>query len=383
MFNRFRLTFSAKAGSSRLLDRLGAVVTSGFSGVFVAVYPIPVAAALAGAATGFFVARLVWPPRVSWQAPLLTFLTRCRSGDFSARLDCGAQQRVPAEVVDACNGVAEAMQACAAPVDRFSSDAAQVARDVVEHLGRASEQAEVDAGVACETVSALTGSVEQVSGSAIRATEASIQADKCASESNVAMTEALGSMALLSAELVNAREAMQRLDGFVDNVANVLSVIRTIAEQTNMLALNAAIEAARAGEQGRGFAVVADEVRGLAGRTRKATLEIQEIIEQIQAGAREVVEVVAEGDGQATICEELIETACIALSEIGGEIAAIKSVTAEISELAGEQQDAVVSLGERMQRTADERRAGFEDGDLLSMAESLSELAGKLRQNPC
>jgi methyl-accepting chemotaxis protein len=381
MLDRFKKSFAAISSAKRGLDLTGALLMFVITGVFVTLYVSPLLAAVSGAACGFFAARLMLRSRVSWVSQLVAFMSGCRDGDYSVRLDSSGKQGMPAELAVSCNEVAEMIQAQAGDMARFSDSAADVASGVVDSLAHASEQSETDTSAISGAMSALTGSVEQVLSSSTKATEASMHADKCANEGNVAMTEALGSMAMLSGELGNAREAIQRLDGFVDNVGNVLSVIRSIAEQTNMLALNAAIEAARAGEQGRGFAVVADEVRSLAGRTQNATHEIQGMIEKIQTGAQEVVDVVAEGDGQATICEELIETACIALSEVGGEIAAIKSVTTEINGFVGEQQDVVRSLGDRMQNSASERRAQIGGGGLLCMAESLNELADKMRGN--
>lgn len=106
----------------------------------------------------------------------------------------------------------------------------------------------------------------------------------------------------LAQEIETASATIGTLAEKTDGIGMVLDTIRAIAEQTNLLALNAAIEAARAGETGRGFAVVADEVRSLAQRTQSSTGDIQALVEDLQAEAKNAVESMDKGSESTKTC---------------------------------------------------------------------------------
>jgi methyl-accepting chemotaxis protein len=333
----------------------------------------PLTGVVLGMVGGYLAHRCLPHNTFDWKNDFQTALEEIGQGHFHSRL--AEDKRLPPELVQAFNAMSGSLQERCTQMSALSAQITALARRLAEHAQEAQSHAGSDAESISAAVSQLTGSVEEVASSSVQAAESSRQANKGADEGKLAMTEALGSMDMLSAELGNARQAMQQLDGHIDSIGGVLDVIRGIAEQTNMLALNAAIEAARAGEQGRGFAVVADEVRNLAGRTQQSTQEIQKMIERVQSGARNVVNVVAEGDNQAKVCEELIETACMSLAEISGEISSISALNTQIDQLTSQQHEVVTRLGQRIVSSAEQRRERLEQSDLGSLARQLEELS--------
>ncbi|MCU1719430.1 methyl-accepting chemotaxis protein [Pseudomonas sp. 5P_3.1_Bac2] len=257
-----------------------------------------------------------------------------------------------------------------------------------EEMSAISQQVSQSAGdqehqvvMVATAINEMSAAIQEVAGNALSAAQQATSADEQARQGSTTVRGNVQAMQLLAEKVDSATRVIERLNTQSENISQVLTTIRGVAEQTNLLALNAAIEAARAGEAGRGFAVVADEVRSLAGNTQQATESIRGMIDELQNSARQAVGAMDEARGQAQRSASQAAESGSLLEAITRAVEIIADMNAQISTATEEQTSVANEINEnitRFQSGISEVGEGSRQSAIASQA--LAELSVRLQQ---
>nr|WP_238941761.1 methyl-accepting chemotaxis protein [Bacillus sp. REN10] len=263
----------------------------------------------------------------------------------------------------------------------------------MEELAKAAESQAHTTSELADSMNKLMSNIQDANGNSIKVSEVSEDVLVLSKQGNQSMMDSMTKMNVIDENVKEAVTKVQSLYEHTKGITQLVQVISSISEQTNMLALNAAIEAARAGEHGKGFAVVAGEVRKLSEQVGSSVAEITNIVTTIQSETASVVRSLEESFelvDQGTIqIKQTGEAFDIITSSIEDVVHKIQTVTNDLSEIVQETEEmegaiaSIASVSEEAAAGVEETAASSEQStismqEISSNADSLAGLAEKL-----
>ena len=280
-------------------------------------------------------------------------LSTWAEGDFSQAIALGKTNRELHDIEASLNRLRAYLVDLVGTIRGNAEEVAGSSRALAELSSGLHDGAERQAGDTAQirdSLGELEATIQQVAGDASQAAGASRSAGQAVEQGQRVIGLSLTGLHALVGEVQQNAQMIEKLAEESATIGGVLTVIRSIADQTNLLALNAAIEAARAGEAGRGFAVVADEVRSLAQRTAGATAEIQGLIAGLQSAAHQSVQGMRAQVEHAEATAQQAQAADGALDEIVGAIQTISETAVRIADVTAQQSGAVSEIRDNSER---------------------------------
>jgi len=295
-----------------------------------------VSAALALVASAFAVSLLLaWLTDQRFYQPLYSLLDeyirimrQVAEGDFRQRLPV-RDEKLTAELTSlnqlgqVTNAALERIQAVALDftraLDRLEADTQAILEATARQIQMANEQ---DA-VVTETTATVNEVRATVTETAERAQSVAETAQLSVSISKSgleAVSETISGMDLIRRKVEDIADNILVLSEHTQQIGEIIAAVNALADQSRMLALNASVEAARAGEEGKGFAVVALEVRNLADQNRDATVQVREILGEIQRATNSAVMVTEEGSKGVDSGQDLVNKAGESINELARAI---------------------------------------------------------------
>ncbi len=290
---------------------------------------LPVIALLAGIAFGVLVYRFSYRGLDRAINDYARVLERVAQGDLSARLDVEnvdrtrQEGRVVARLGESINRTLDRLLDLVVELQKTLQRLDADTQDILESTARQIAMANEQDAVVTETTATVNEVRATVTETAERAQSVAETAQHSVDVSKAGMdsvNETVSGMELIRGRVEDIADNILVLSEHTQQIGEIIATVNNLADQSRMLALNASVEAARAGEEGKGFAVVAMEVRNLADQNRDATVQVREILGEIQRATNNAVMVTEEGSKGVDQGQSLVHDAGDAIRNLASAI---------------------------------------------------------------
>lgn len=282
-----------------------------------------------GVLFGFFVYGIGYRRVDSLLRGYISVLEQVADGNFLVQLDVSKstitsqEGQIVTELGEAINktltrlrnvviGVSNALQ-------RLDSDTQAILEATSRQIAMANEQDAVVTETTA-TVNEVRATVTETAERAQSVAETAQVSVEISRNGINAVSETINGMELIRRRVEDIADNILVLSEHTQQIGEIISTVNNLADQSRMLALNASVEAARAGEEGKGFAVVAMEVRNLADQNRDATVQVREILGEIQRATNSAVMVTEEGSKGVDEGQNLVNSAGDSIRDLANAI---------------------------------------------------------------
>jgi len=268
------------------------------------IFLAPIAAFIGGGAFGMYVYNLSFRKLEQTLGEYIMALDKVAGGDLTQRLivpDMNIESvdgRIMTHLGEVINRTLDQLQAIVLEINRAMLRLEADTEAILDATSRQITMANEQDAVVTETTATVNEVRATVTETAERAqsvaetAQTSVDISRAGSE---AVDETVAGMEIIRRRVEDIADNILVLSEHTQQIGEIIATVNNLADQSRMLALNASVEAARAGEEGKGFAVVAMEVRNLADQNRDATVQVREILGEIQRSTNSAVMVTEEG----------------------------------------------------------------------------------------